>query len=285
MSDPKATLVSVGSEQRALLAGTGLEPLPEGKSPVRLTFGVYQHSDPIKMVDAFHPILAYLEKMLTKDLGEPMVIDMVIYASYELGEAALAQGQMQFMRVGPATYVLARRENSTLTLLAGQTHKEFGGAIFTRNSGHIKTAADLKGSDSLALGAANSTATLIAKAKLADLGIRRRDFSKVVYRRNHDDVLKAVLEDDFSLGSAKLSVTKHPALTNIISFPIIGMPWVATTNLQPRIAQSLGKHLLSLRQASILGLIEDDLMGFVSRTDSDYDAVRSIISAAERFDE
>jgi serine/threonine protein kinase len=282
--DPNPRPVRVRSEERALLAGTGLEPLPAGKIPVRLTFGVYQHLEPITMVDAFHPILAYLEKTLTKDLGAPIVIDFIIYATYELGEAALAHGEVQFMRVGPATYVLAHNENPALMLLAGQTHKDFRGAIVTRANSPIKTAADLKGKHSFAFGSKNSTATLMAKAKLADLGIHRTDFSTNVYRRNHDDVIKAVLDEGFGAGAAKESVTRNPALTNIVTFPIVGMPWVATTNLQPRIAKSITRNLLLLQDAKILTLIEDDLIGFTSTSDRDYEPIRSIIAAALRFD-
>jgi len=286
ITDSHAKVVRVGSEQRALLAGTALEPLAEGQAPVRLTFAVYQHSEPMQMVDAFHPILAYLEKTLTQDQRKPILIDFLIYSSYELGEAALVQGEVHFMRVGPATYVMARKENPTLTVLARQAHEDFRGAIFTLRSNAIKLPADLKESRSFAFGPRNSTATLIAKAALVELGIRHRDFStNLVYRRNHNDVARAVLEDGFAAGAAKESVTRNPSLTKILTYPIPGMPWVATTNLNAELTQSVGKCLLSLKNREILARIEEDLIGFRIASDSDYDGVRNIMPTALLFDQ
>ena len=98
--------------------------------------------------------------------------------------------------------------------------------------------------------------------------------------------MRAVLEDGFAAGAAKESVTRNPSLTKSMTYPIPGVPWVATTNLNAELTQSVGKCLLSLQNREILALIEEDLIGFRIASDSaTVVAVRKIMPTALLFDQ
>ncbi len=102
--------ILVTSETRAILASRLVE---KSAAEQRITFGVYTYYDPPTMLKKFSPLLTYLETNITAAWHtQALRIDFRIYRSYSNGLAAFAKGEIDFMRMGPSSYVLTKERSS-----------------------------------------------------------------------------------------------------------------------------------------------------------------------------
>ena len=79
-----------------------------GKSTLTLSFGVYQSDKATVMYKKLTPVLEYLQEDLEKRVGRPVDIHLSIFKSYDEGIAALVNGDIDFVRFGPASYITAK---------------------------------------------------------------------------------------------------------------------------------------------------------------------------------
>ena len=73
-----------------------------------LTFGVYTSDKPTEMRKKFRPMLRYIEDEIARRLEDAPDIKLVVYNSYELALKAFINEEVDFVRFGPASYVIAR---------------------------------------------------------------------------------------------------------------------------------------------------------------------------------
>src|SRR5438094_7976640 len=66
----------------------------------------------------------------------------------------------------------------------------------------------------------------------------------------------------------------RPGLTNLLTFPVVGMPWVGKSELDPKMTDAIRKTLRNLKNRRVLKPLEDDLVGFHETTDRDYNGIR-----------
>ncbi len=114
---------------------------------VTLTFGIYTSDKPSTMVKKFRPILNVLQADLSERLGEPANIRMQVAKSYEKGVEDLVEGRVDFSRFGPASYVMAKKENPDIRLVAMESNKgekTFNGVICVAKNSAIQTVEVLK---------------------------------------------------------------------------------------------------------------------------------------------
>ena len=74
---------------------------------------------------------------------------MIIFKSYGEANDALISGDVDFVRFGPASYVIAKDRDPGISLLAMEHkdgEKRFGGVIVVRTNSTIRELSDLKGS-------------------------------------------------------------------------------------------------------------------------------------------
>src|SRR5262245_11790345 len=102
-----------------LLATVLAIPAPVPSSPpeqpvvqtLALDFGVYQTDKATEMYKRFTPLLEQLSDDVTRRLGRPTDIRLTIFKSYDDGIKALVEGTVDFVHFGPASYILAKRQN------------------------------------------------------------------------------------------------------------------------------------------------------------------------------
>lgn len=275
--------VSIDSLQRALLMGTSAPKAIPGKEPIRLSFGVYPHLKPIEMAEIFNPFLDYLEKALTQRLSTPVRLNLVIFNSYSAGEQALEKGEVDLMRVGPASFVLARRNNPGIQLLAVQKHKLFNGAIFIATNSAVEAITDLRNKP-IVFGDSNSTATVFAKAFLFKSGLSQKDFSSVTYRPGHRAVYESVRTSTNHLSGVAKETVVGKDVRVLHRYQIIGMPWVARSGLDPEIAKTVKEILISFGDVNVLQKLEDGLVGFEEETLEAFKPVEQAIEKAKLFE-
>ena len=254
-----------------------------------ITFGVYTSDKPSVMYKQFKPIVDYLQKKV--NLNDVNIeINMKIYASYSGAVDALVQGDVDFVRFGPASYILAKEKSKDIRLLAMEhkkNKKKFNGVFIVAKDSPVKSLKELKGK-SFAFGNKNSTiGRYLSQAELVEVGIRATDLRKYEYLGRHDKVALAVAVGNYDAGVVKENTYKKYAdskgLKKIAEFPNVTKPWVVRAGLEDNIFAILQKALLALTDKDILKSLKQD--GFLIATDEDYDFVRKGMELSKKFGE
>ncbi len=253
-----------------------------------LTFGVYAHVRSTELLKKFAPIRQYIEASMAKT-GVARRVEMRIYQTYGEAIDALADGQVDFVRYGPVSYVLAKRRNPAIRLLAMESNhgkKRFSGVIFVSQNSQIHSVAQLRGRH-IAFGSRMSTTgRYLAQAELAKADIRAPDLGGFSYLGRHDKVAFAVAAGQFDAGAMNENTFAEHAqskgLRKILDFPCVTKPWVAREGLPDDVFFALRAALMELDDPSILEAIKRT--GFLPTSDSDYDPVREGMDLAREFE-
>ena len=255
-----------------------------------LNFGVYTSDKPSEMYKKFRPLLKYLENTASGTLKKKTKIKLRIFKSYEGALNALVEGKVDFVRFGPASYILAKDRNPGISILAAELNNDkkiFQGIIFVQSGSPIKTLADLRGK-SFAFGNEFSTiGRYLSQAELVRAGIVSRELEKYDYLGRHDRVTTAVLHGKFDAGAAKertFNKYSEKGLRALKAFDNITKPWVARSELKPEVAEALRLGLGALKDKRILVTLGKSLSGFDEKVDdSTYDFVRKGIEKSKEF--
>ena len=262
---------------------------PAAKSnKLTITFGIYQTDKPTEMFKKFQPMTSHLADSLSVALKQPTAVELKILRSYEDGLDAIVDGTVDFMRLGPASYVLANQRNPAVNLLAMELKKgkkRFKGVIVVHADSQIKTLVDLKGK-SFAFGDENSTiGRYLVQDELVQAGIHAKDLSKFDFLGRHDKVAKAVAIREFDAGSCKMSTFKkansNGQLRVLVEFENVTKPWVAKSGMKSDIVDALRNALLETKNEPALASLKAS--GFSPAGDDDYSLVRKGMKRAESF--
>ena len=126
---------------------------------ITLKFGIYTSDKPTTMVSTFRPILNELENKLSILLSEPVSIRMHVAKNYDQGIDDLVNGNIDFARMGPASYIISKRQNPEIELLVMENQKgkkTFYGVICIQQDSSIEQISQLK-NHSFAFGNKHST--------------------------------------------------------------------------------------------------------------------------------
>ncbi len=272
-----------------LLAGTGDAPKQaQEPRPLTLSFGVYQSEKATVMYRKFTPVLDYMNDDLDNRLSRPVDVRLTIFKTYEEGIDALARGEIDFCRFGPASYILAKNKQhgiEPLGLELDNGERHFKGAIIVQRDSAIHSLADLKGKR-FAFGDANSTiGRYLAQAELLKAGLHAHDFAKFQYLGRHDRVASAVELDDFDAGSLRLSalddLNKKGKLRVLATFDNVGQPWVVRAGMDPAVIAALKESLYAIHDPAMLKDLK--ITAIVPTSDAEYGLVREGMKNAEEF--
>ena len=250
------------------------------QAEVALKFGVYTSDKPLTMVKMFRPILNVLETELAKKLGEPVSISLQVAASYDQGIDDLVNGDVDFARMGPASYITSKDRNPALRLLAMESakgKKVFYGIICVNEESALDNISQLKGR-SFAFGDQRSTiGRYLSQHLLSQQGVLARDLAKYEYLDRHDRVGTAVGAGQFDAGALKESTfkklqAKGVRIRELSRFPNVTKPWIAGSNMDQELIAALSEALLGITDETALKAIKKQ--GFLAADDSDYSMIR-----------
>lgn len=256
---------------------------------VALNFGVYTSDKPSTMVKKFRPILDKLEHDLSRQLGETVSIHTQVARSYDQGVENLTEGRVDFSRLGPASYITAKRYEAGISILAMEQQggqKVFNGVICVAADSPIQSVSDLKGKR-FAFGDVNSTiGRYLAQLYLVKHGVRASDLAAYEYLGRHDTVGSAVAAGSYDAGALKedtfLRVVENGGrLRALAGFQNVTKPWVARSGLPERLAGALRTALLQMNDPATLGALGAD--GFVAGNDEDFMTIRLAIEQNSQF--
>lgn len=254
-----------------------------------VTFGVYTSDKPSRMVIKFKPLLNKLAQKMSLQLQGKIVIRMQVYATYQGGIDAITTDKVDFMRLGPASYVFAKKAQPGLSILAMESQKgkkTFKGIICTHLNSNIQTMKDLKGKR-FAFGSMKSTiGRYLSQNYMMSHGIFARDLAEYAYLGRHDIVGTAVSAQKYDAGALKEGtfnklLAKGYKLRKIAAFDNVTKPWVSRKRLNNNIRAAL--------QSSLLGLTDEKIMaaygkqGFLTGHDQDYESIRQAIAQNVTF--
>ncbi|NIZ62584.1 phosphonate ABC transporter substrate-binding protein [Sedimentitalea sp. CY04] len=273
----------------AVLA-TGLTILPvTAQADLTLTFGTYAADKPTDTVRKYRPFLNFLAERMSAELGETVTIKMKIAKEYEAGIDQLASGEVDFARFGPASYVLAMKQNADVQLVTMESKKgskRFKGVIVVHEDSDLQSVEQLTGR-SFAFGDELSTiGRYLAQSHLLEAGISGAELQDFAYLGRHDLVGEAVGAGRFSAGALKEStykklVTKGVPIRVLMSFDNVTKPWLASANVSPRVVEAMRRVMLASENEEIVRQISKN--GFLEGTDADYDFVRQAMTRSNLF--
>jgi phosphonate transport system substrate-binding protein len=251
-----------------------------------LTFGVYTSDKPVEMVKKFRPILSIIEQRMTRKLKEPVHIKIQVANNYEKGITDLVEGKVDFARFGPASYVLAKKENPEIGILAMESKKGkkiFYGILAVNSKSNITDVSQLAGK-TLAFGDEKSTiGRYLSQQYLVQNGIKANSLKKYEYLQRHDKVGAAVGNNDFDAGALKEStfeklLKKGVPLKELARFQNVTKPWIHRSGLSPQMAEYLSESLLEIEDPKIIKKGH-----FIKGADSDYEVIREAIRTNDDF--
>jgi len=256
---------------------------------VSLVFGTYSPDKPTAMVAQLRPSLDRIAYHLSQVLSEDVEITMNVVRSYEAGADLIISGAVDFMRLGPASYVKVKEQNPGITILAMEKKngkKRFNGVIAVRTDSDITEVSQLRGR-SFAFGSASSTlGRYFSQLYLMRHSIHAKDLSNYEYLGRHDKVGRAVGSGLYDAGAleettfAKL-VAKGVALRAIATFENSTRPWVARAGMDERIVAAFREALSRLDNDEALQALRFE--GFLPGDDAEYEPTRQAIRENPRF--
>jgi len=254
-----------------------------------LLFGVYTTDTPADAVEKFRPLLDVVERKLTLVLDRPVRIRTQVYGDYPSGLQAVVDGDVDFARLGPASFVLASQRSDAVELLAMETRKgqkTFYGILCVHADSDFTDVAELAG-QRVAFGDENSTiGRYLSQQLLHEHGLRAEDLSGFEYLGRHDLVGHAVGMGKFSAGALKEStfqklVEQGVPIRELARFPNVTKPWVATRRLDPALTSALRKALLDIREGEALARVGKS--PFAEAVLGDYAVIRRSMDDNHRF--
>jgi len=241
-------------------------------------FGVYTSDKPSDMVRKFKPILNELQKQLNTRLENPVFIKLRVLSSYEKGIDALINGDVDFARFGPASYILSQQQDPAIVLLAMESKKgkkTFNGIIAVKKDSPFQQLSDLKGKK-FAFGDKNSTiGRYLAQSELLKAGIKASDLASFSYLGRHDKVGSMINIGQYSAGSLKESsfnklLDKGANLRKLHVFTNVTKPWIARSGMKEQLIIALQQSLLAIP-------------GFLPAKEQDYSIIKQSINENAGF--
>jgi phosphonate transport system substrate-binding protein len=250
---------------------------------VTLRFGVYNRDKPTTMVEMYRPLLDALESRLRETLGEPVRIRMRIAKTYEEGIEDLVAGRVDFAQLGPVSYVYAKRQNPGIAVLAIETEggqKVRQGIIIVHRDSPIQRLQDLKGKTFAFGDELSTTGRYSPQAYFFRHQVKGTDLRYYEYLQRHDKVGTAVGAGQFDAGAVNDETFNHLVASGVplrvlLTYPIVGRPWLARSGLATLHVEALRHGLLGLKDAAALKPLGKD--GFLGGSDDDYTDTREAI--------
>jgi phosphonate transport system substrate-binding protein len=254
-----------------------------------LTFGVYAHVRSTEVHKKFSSIRRYIEQSLAQ-LGIHKRVHLKIYSSYPQAIDALANGEVDFVRYGPVSYIQSKKKNQNIRLLAMESNagkKTFNGVIAVPVDSPVHSLEDLRGRRLAFGGRSSTTGRYLSQAALVEAGFTQKDFAEVAYLGRHDKVAFAVASGNYAAGAMNENTfnkyKEEKGLRSILQFDCVTKPWAAREGLDASIYDALRQILLELDTPELLKPLKRD--GLLPADDSEYDGIRQAMRLARQFDE
>lgn len=253
-----------------------LKAKDKNSAETEIQFGTVAVDIPAVMIKRLTPLTEYLNNKTQFKIS--------IHPSANMSDAILRLGsnQTQIAYLSPAAYVEAYDKYKILPLVSmsdnGQSY--FNLVVVTKKNSSIKSIKDLKGKR-FAFGDKKAKLQLAA---VIDSGLRLTDFQSYEYLNHNDNVVKAVIFEDFDAGILLESVAKkNQADLKVIyrSKPFPSHLIAYNKNLSPKIIKKIKDALLALdhknsKDRALVESLDSSYNGFQITNNKKYNIVREM---------
>ena len=261
----------------------------DSETTLILQFGINSTDSPMVVGQKFLPVLKRFESELEKRLNQPVRINFRVFRTYDQTVDAFVSGEVDFGRLGPASYVHAKRRNPKIRLLAMENRKgkrTFNGFIIVAADSPIKKLSDLKGR-TFAFGNEISTiGRYLAQQELRKVGVCANDLNKYEYLGRHDNVYNAVKLGRFDAGALKESTVhkrnQKQEIRVLHHFPNVTKPWLARADMDNEIFTALQAVMLGLKSEAAFKKLK--IEGFFSTSHASYKTVEEAMDQVDAFE-
>jgi ABC-type phosphate/phosphonate transport system substrate-binding protein len=196
-----------GIKSETLSAIAGKEPARLRAGEKRFTIGFVASANPLDRLLGAAPLLEHVERSMSRASEKSTRLDLRLYKTQKLAMAHLTAGEIDFLQVNAKEYLQMKTRapdiQPLVRIVLGNSAESHRVVIFTHDGTGIKTLRELRGRSFL-FGSAESTVTLLAKAHLAEAGVRGSDLSRYRYVDRPQDIAHGATQTSPSEAPADL---------------------------------------------------------------------------------
>ncbi len=255
----------------------------------KIVFGAYSSDKPSAMIAQVQPTLKAISKKIAEMYGVKVTFRMQIVRGYKKGVDHLIAKKFDIMRLGPASYVMAKKRAPNISILAMENkrgRKIFDGVIAVHKDSALSELTQLRGR-TFAFGSKRSTlGRFFAQLTLTRAGILAKDLHSFKYLGRHDKVGRAVGAKLFEAGAlegttfAKL-VRKGVPIRALAKYSNATRPWIAREGLDPKVAGEIRKAMLAVTDKAAMQALR--FYGFLPGSDADFRPTRLAMAENHNF--
>ena len=247
-----------------------------------LVFSTHPFANPVTIHKRFQPLISYLSEKTG------IQITLRIAPNYLAHVKAMGTGKADLGFAGPSPYVRVKDKYGGIDLLARfkvEADKNDKVVFVCKEQSSYMKIKDLKGK-SFAFGDHQSFGShFMPRWLLQQNGLSLHDLTAYDFVKSHDNVILSVLHGDFDAGGVRQDVFEkyigRPLRIFAGPYAIPPHVLVCRSSLDKSTKKILKKSLLALKDRSVLDLIDQDLTGFESVKDGDFNLARKIMRVVE----
>jgi phosphonate transport system substrate-binding protein len=261
----------------------------DAAAETKIVFGAYSSDRPSEMVAQIHPTLDAISKKMSEMHDEKVTFHMQFVPEYKKGVDLLVTRKFDIMRLGPASYVMAKKRAPEISILAMENkrgRKSYNGIIVVHKDSALSELSQLRGR-TFAFGSRRSTlGRFLAQLTLTQAGVLAKDLRSFEYLGRHDKVGRAVgakLSDAGAVEETIVAYLKRRGvpIRALAKFASPTKPWVAREGLAPGFVDKIRKAMLAVTDKAALRSLRFE--GFLPGNDADYRPTRKAIAENQHF--
>ena len=251
----------------------------ENKSDDMLIFGVNPFTKPEKIEELYIPIINKLCQKINRNAKT------VIVSDYEELTYYIKNNLIDVGWFSPMAYVKAKKETNVIPMITPLINGKdsYRGYIFTRKNSKYNKLKDLRNSIFAFVDPLSTSGYVYPKQMLKEVGINvNTDLKETLFLGNHDNVIKAVLDNKVEVGASYNEAWDRAAQTlnldslNIIekTEPIPKDVIAARSDLDQNILEETKNIFLKADREISEVLNQTNITGFTESEDEKFDIIR-----------
>lgn len=252
------------------------------KGSKEIIFGVNPFTIPLRIKETYVPLI----EEVCKKIGYRA--RTIIVRDYDALSEGVGNGVIDIGWFSPFAYVNAHKKHNVKAIVSPSVKGKisYNGYIITRRDSGLKDLRDLKDKHFGYVDLNSASGYLYAKDLIEQEGLNsEKDFSKVSFLGNHQNVIKSVLNGDIDGGATYNEAFEY---AEEIGLPVEQLNIIAKTADIPKDAlaarSDMEEELLEKLKLAFISLKENDIIkkdtpidGFVEVKDTAYDVIRKIM--------
>jgi len=222
----------------------------------------------------------YLQQQTGKD------IELVVTTYYSSMIEAMRHGRIDVAFFGPLSYVLAKQKSNIEPFAALQRKgtPTYQGVIIAHVGSGIDSLKDIKGKNMAFGDPASTSAHLVPKSMLVEVGLKAKTDYQEHFLGSHDAVALTVQNGKADAGGLSKTIFEALVDRGVINKEKVKVvaeskhfpeyPWTMRSNLAPELKDKIRSAYVSLKDVEVLKPFKAD--GFAAVSDKDYDVVRNL---------